>query len=238
MGQRSPNEVGTRLPRAYDERSIILHLKSQSDGFLCTRNCYGRGGEFSVSPFFCENDGFLQFAGNNELVGDEKKPGHFVSELEGPAEAGERLCRFIDEHHLLDPESGPRRPLVVLAFDEADTLTDNPPNNDWNLFFELRSILRQITELPIFSLFLSTAGRYEKITPVIRYNPSARARDPDNRPLDPISEISFDDIAYPASKGTITIHNTVSIDWISHLGRPLYVHPSYPSRELLSYHLE
>ena len=65
-------------------------------------------------PFFCENDGYLQFAGNNELVGDEKKPGHFVSELEGPAEAGERLCRFIDEHHLLDPESGPRRPLVVL----------------------------------------------------------------------------------------------------------------------------
>jgi hypothetical protein len=249
MGRRSPKEVGIRVPRAYGQRSIIPHFKSQSEGFLCTRNCYGQAlaGEFPVLPIFCENDGFLQFVQNNKPVGDGKETGHgrYISEHEGltVTEAGKALCRFIDKHHLLDPKKGPRRPLVVLAFDEADALTDNPPNNDWNLFSELRCVLQQISDLPIFSLFLSTAGHFDKFSPVIRYDPSAGsasawAREPDNRPLDPISEISFDDIAYPASKGTITIHKVVAIDWISHLGRPLYVHPSYPSRELLSYHLE
>jgi hypothetical protein len=164
----------------------------------------------------------------SEQVDDEKEPEHGRYVLEGKGSQGAyRLCRFIDEHRFLDPENGPRRPLVVLAFDEADALTDNPPNQDWNLFSELRRVLRQTNELPIFSLFLSTAGRFDKLSPVIRSDPSARAREPDNRPLDPISEISFDDIAYPALKGTITINKVVAIDWISHLGRPLYVHPSY-----------
>jgi len=175
----------------------------------------------------------------SERVKDEKEREHgrYVLEDEGLQEAGEALCRFVDEHRFLDRKNGPRWPLVVLAFDEADALTDNPPNQDedWNLFSELRRFLRQINELPIFSLFLSTAGRFDKFSPVIRYDSSAWTREPDNHPLDPISEISFDDIAYPALKGTITIQDAVSIDWMSHLGRPLYVHPSYPFRELLSY---
>jgi hypothetical protein len=135
--------------------------------------------------------------------------------------------------------NGPRRPLVVLAFDEADTLTDNPPGQStWNLFSELRRVLRQIQHLQIFSLFLSTAGRFDKLSPDVHSDPSARARELEFRPLDPISEVSFDDIAYPALKDTVTIGRVVEDDWISHLGRPLYVHPSYPFRELLSYHLE
>jgi hypothetical protein len=176
-----------------------------------------------------------------EKVDDEKEPHHdrYVSGGKGLQEAGEMLCRFIDEHRVLDSEKGPRQPLVVLAFDEADTLTDNPPEQvHWNLFSELRRVLREIQDLQIFSLFLSTAGRFDQFSPVIRFDPSAQAREPDNRPLDPISEISFDDIAYPALKNTITMDNVVNIDWISHLGRPLYVHPSYLFRELLSYQLE
>jgi hypothetical protein len=161
-----------------------------------------------------------------------------VNFLSFPRDAGESLCRFIDEHSFLDVENGPRQPLVILSFDEADTLTDNPPEKEWNLFSELRRVLRQIDQFQIFSLFLSTAGRFDKFSPVIRADPSARAKEPDNRPLDPISEISFDDVAYPALTGTVTIDKAVTIDWISHLGRPLYVQPSYPFRELLSYHLE
>jgi hypothetical protein len=172
-----------------------------------------------------------------ELAHDEKEPvhGRYTSGGVGLREAGEKLCLFIDEHHLSDSKRGPRRPLVVLAFDEADTLTDNPPNEtDWNLFSELRRVLRQIQHLQIFSLFLSTAGRFDKLSPDIYLDPSARAREPEYRPLDPISEISFDDIAYSALKDTVTIDRVIEIDWISHLGRPLYVHPSYPFRELLS----
>jgi hypothetical protein len=177
---------------------------------------------------------------------DEKEPERenrrYVSEGKGLQEAGEDLCRFIDEHRLSDSKKGPRRPLVILAFDEADTLTDNPPDKkNWNLFSELRRVLRQIQHLQIFSLFLSTAGRFDKFSPDVHSDPSARAREPefrDFRPLDPISEISFDDIAYPAPKDTVTINKVVGIKWMSHLGRPLYVHPSYLFRELPSYRLE
>ena len=178
--------------------------------------------------------------GSNEQKYDEKEPEHgwFTWKGEGLKEAGERLCHFIDEHRVLDLEEGPRRPLIVLAFDEADTLTDNPPKQELrNLFSELRRVLRQIEHLAIFSLFLSTAGRFDKFPPVIHSDPF-RAREPDNCPLDLITEISFDDLAYPALKSTITLDSVVEIGWISHLGRPLYVHPSYPFRELLSYQLE
>ena len=127
---------------------------------------------------------------------DEKDPDpehrRYVPGGKGLQEAGEDLCRFIDEHRLTDSTKGPRRPLVVLAFDEADTLTDNPPDQDtWNLFSELRRVLRQIQH-------------------------------------NPISEISFDDIACSALKDTVTIDKLVGIQWISHLGRPLYVHPGHP----------
>ena len=155
--------------------------------------------------------------------GNEPEHGRFTSEEGmGPRDAGERLCWFIDPRKVLRPATGPRRPLVVLVFDEAHILTDNPQHQtNWNLFSELRRILRQINDLPIFSVFLSTARRFEKFSPEIRSDFSVRARDPDNRPLSPITEISFDDIAYPALKDTVTMKRVVDIDWISHLGRPL-----------------
>ena len=152
----------------------------------------------------------------------ERKYGRYISEELGPEDAGKNLCSFIDEHNLLKSDNGPRRPLVVLAFDEAHILTDEPSaQDDWNLFSELRRILRQINDLAIFSVFLSTAGRFDKFSPDIHWDPSARARDPEHRPLSPITEISFDDIAYPALKDTVTMNRVVEIDWISHLGRPL-----------------
>ena len=175
----------------------------------------------------------------SDFRNDDKESRYMSKDGGGVLEAATSLCDFIDEHKLLDSARGPRQPLVVLAFDEAHILTDNPPGQtEWNLYSELRRILRQIDDLPIFSLFVSTAGRFDKFSPVIHCDPSARAGEPDNRPLDPISEISFDDIAYPALEGTVTIDNVVEIGRLSHFGRPLYVHPSYPFRELLSYRLE
>jgi hypothetical protein len=78
-----------------------------------------------------------QFVERCHQVDDEKEPDHgqYVWKGKGLQEVGEMLCRFIDEHRVLDSDKGPRRPLVVLAFDEADTLTDNPPEQEhWNLF--------------------------------------------------------------------------------------------------------
>ncbi|KAH9959793.1 hypothetical protein BC827DRAFT_1376981 [Russula dissimulans] len=163
-----------------------------------------------------------QFVKTSERVGDPEH-GRYTSACEGLHEAGKRLCRFIDEHKVLESDKGPRRPLVVLAFDEAHSLTDNPSYpKGWNVFTELRRILRQIKDLPIFSVFLSTAGRFDKLPPEIHSEPSGRAREPDNHPLSSISEISFDDIAYPALRDTVTIDRVVDIDWICHLGRPLF----------------
>ncbi len=197
---------------------------------------------FLSFPAFCENDGFLEFMKSSEVDGTkENKPtihGQYISGGQSLDEAGEKLCRFIDKHSVLESNDGPRRPLVVLAFDEAHVLTDNPPGQPgWNYFLELRRILRQFHRHPIFSLFLSTAGRFNQLSPEIRSDPSARAREPDNPPLDTITEISFDDLAYPTFKDSVSLMRVIQTDWICHLGRPLYVHPSYPFGEQLMNHL-
>jgi hypothetical protein len=152
---------------------------------------------------------------------------NFSEDREGVEQAGEKLCRFMDPYHLLDSAAGPRRPLVIFAFDEAHVLTDHLLGDSWDLFLELRRILRQIHNLPIFWLLLSTAGRFNPPTPEIHSNPSSRVRDASNPPLNPISEISFDDLAFCALKNTVLLDRVVQMDWISHLGRPLYVQSSY-----------
>ena len=128
------------------------------------------------------------------------------------------LCRFVDPRGLLDSAKGPRQPLVIFAFDNAHVLTDTPITDSWNLFSELHHILRRIYKLPIFSLFTSKGGKS---------NLSSA-----------ISEISFDDLAYSALENTVTLDRVVQIDWMSHLGRPLCVHPGYLFRKQLTSYLD
>jgi hypothetical protein len=166
-------------------------------------------------------------------------PGQFVSkDREGLGGAGEKLSMFVDPCKMLDRVKGSRRPLVIFAFDEAHILTDNPPKKDWNLFSELRRILRQISDDAIFSVFLSTAGRFHLFLPEIRSDHSDRIRDASERPLDPITEISFDDLAFPAPADAVFLDRVVQMEWISHLGRPLYVHFGLPCSEQLTSYLE
>jgi hypothetical protein len=105
------------------------------------------------------------------------------------------------------------------------------------LFSELRRVLREIIDHPIFSLFLSTAGRFHLFSPEIRSNHSNRITNHELTPLHPISEICFDEIAYPAKEYTVSLDRVVKTDWISHLGRPLYVHFTYSFPEQLTYYL-
>ena len=164
-----------------------------------------------------------------EGASDQTSP-HFIFQGKGVKEAGERLCRFIDPQRVLDLPTGPRRPLVVISFDESHILTDNPRAEPWTLFSELRCVLRGIVEPPIFSLFLSTAERFHRFTPEKRLDPSSRIANSIHSVLHPISEISFDDIAFPALENTVSLDRVVEMDWISHLGRPLYVHLRYCRR--------
>ena len=151
----------------------------------------------------------------------------------GVQEAGEELCRFLDPKGLLNTKKGPRRPLVILAFDESHILTDNPKSAGWTLFSELRRTLRGIVDQAIFSLFLSTAGRFQLFSPRIQADSSGRVTNSSLHPIDPITEISFDDLAFKAKENTVSLDRVVETDWISHLGRPLYDHFSYFFHEQL-----
>ena len=137
---------------------------------------------------------------------------------------GGNLCKFIDPQGVLDSDNGSRWPLVILAFDESHILTDNPKDQSWTLFSELRRTLREIVDLPIFSLFLSTAGSFHLFSPEIKSDHSSRVTNAVLLPLDPVSEISFDDIAFAAQEDTVSLDRVVQTDWMSHLGRPLCVH--------------
>ena len=145
----------------------------------------------------------------------------YVVDGKGLVEAGYRLCKFIDPYSVLDSIEGPRRPLVIISFDESHILTDNPKGTEWTLFSELRRVFREIDGLPIFSLLLSTAGRLNRISPEQPPDPSTRIVNFEHLFLPPICEISFDDIAYPAIEHTVSLRQVAEMDWMCHLGRPL-----------------
>ena len=158
--------------------------------------------------------------------GDNQKSGpvlpRYVADGKGVEEAGHRLCQFIDPFNVLDSIEGPRRPLVIISFDESHILTDNPRGTVWTLFSELCRIFRAIVNYPIFSLFLSTAGRFSRFSPEQRLDPSTRIANSELYFLHPICEISFDDIAFPANENAVSLRRVVEMDWMCHLGRPLY----------------
>ena len=183
-------------------------------------------------PLFGEDDSLPKFLEGTKQKQNTNGPDEFhpyvSKEGDGIVTAGRLLSRFIDPGNLLDRDRDmPRRPLVILAFDEAHILTDNPPISNrttrWTLFSELRRILQQTSEDPIFSLFLSTAGRFNLFSPEISSDPSRRIQNFSLSTLDPITEISFDDLAYDAPEYTVMLKEVVEMDWMCHLGRPLYV---------------
>jgi hypothetical protein len=203
-----------------------------------------------VSPHFGEDDSFPKFMEVCEQMDDPKDPKqprefwpYVFKDGDGIERAGELLAKFVDPRGLLDRDKDlPRRPLVILAFDEAHILTDNPPITNratkWNLFSELRRILRQTSDHAIFSLFLSTAGRFNLFSPEISSDPSSRIQHSNLSTLDPITEISFDDLAYDAPENKIKLEDVVGMNWMCHLGRPLYALFGYHFNEQLTSHVE
>jgi hypothetical protein len=205
---------------------------------------------FREFPLFGEDDSFPKFMEGSQQKEDTEGPEQleefypYVSEAgDGIVNAGKLLAQFIDPGNLLDRDKElPRRPLVILAFDEAHILTDNPPISNratkWNLFSELRRILRQTSDYAIFSLFLSTAGRFNLFSPEISSDPSRRIQDSSLSTLDPITEISFDDLSYDAPEYEVMLEQVVEMNWMCHLGRPLYALFGYHFRGQLTSHLD
>ncbi|KAI0261148.1 hypothetical protein BC834DRAFT_490945 [Gloeopeniophorella convolvens] len=141
-------------------------------------------------------------------------------------QAGNRLNEFIYPTKVLGRQStdrtAPRRPILILAFDESHGLTESAMDDEWSVFSELRRALRQAAHVPIFSLFLATGGKFRRFSPELSLDPSNRISGQEFSVLPPITETGFDVLAYVAYEGVITLSRVTDLDWMCHLGRPLF----------------
>jgi len=152
----------------------------------------------------------------------------------GVLQAGEQLKDFIqmgkddsDEKATslknADSKMKTRRPLVILAFDKAHILTELMPNRSWSIYSELCRCLSHLISLPIFTLFLSTAGKFRHFYPGREWEISTRVAQGLKLVLPPITETGFDQFALPVQPGQTTLYHVTQDEWIYRLGRPLYV---------------
>ncbi|KIL68319.1 hypothetical protein M378DRAFT_158863 [Amanita muscaria Koide BX008] len=116
-------------------------------------------------------------------------------------------------------------PLVILAFDEAHVLLVEKHQSDigyFSKFSELRRALRALKELPIFSVFLSTSGKIQNITPRAEDDGSGRVQKSKLVLLPPFIELGFDQMVGQISDGALTIETVSNIKFMVRFGRPLF----------------
>ena len=117
-------------------------------------------------------------------------------------------------------------PLVILAFDEAHTLTDREGDREvaWSNFSELRHVLRALHRFPLFSLFLSTTGKISQFTSAKDEDVSRRVIRGQLALIQPFTDLGFDTLAKPVSlEEDWDLENVTTDSHIAHLGRPLYI---------------
>jgi hypothetical protein len=123
-----------------------------------------------------------------------------------------------DLSNFISPQKGSnklRRPIVILAFDEAHELASDPDSFSVPVLSQLRHILRELHELPIFTLFISTSASKFYHSP----NPD------DIKDLPLIIGSSFDALAYSAEEDVTTLDEVAQDKWMCHLGWPLFASP-------------
>ena len=143
---------------------------------------------------------------------------------QGVLQAGKNLKNFIDKNNVLcSNKDGMKRPLLILALDEAHNLTEFVGRREWSIYSELRRCLCQLLGLPFFTLFLSTGGKFRLFSPEKEWDPSSRVVRGAKRVLPPITETGFDHFAETAIEGQTTLDQVVEDKWVYSLGRPLCV---------------
>ena len=142
----------------------------------------------------------------------------------GVLEVGTRLKNFIDEHDDICSEvKGTEQPLVILAFDEVHILTESLVDQGWTIYSELRHCLCQLVDLPIFTLFLLTVGKFRLFSLNRSDDLSSRVVHGHKRVLPPITETRFDQFALTATEDQTTLDQVIEDQWICSFGCPLYV---------------
>ncbi|KIL63636.1 hypothetical protein M378DRAFT_662372 [Amanita muscaria Koide BX008] len=146
---------------------------------------------------------------------------------------GEQLRRTaLDLLKFLNPELEAAHiktlpPLVVLAFDEVHVLSVEKHQFDtgyFSKFSELRRALRSLNELPIFSVFLSTSGKIQNITPRPELDGAGWVQKTNLVLLPPFTELGFDQMVGQISDDgdDLTIEKVSTIKSMVHFGRPLF----------------
>jgi hypothetical protein len=115
--------------------------------------------------------------------------------------------------HMLEEES----PQVVLAIDEAHVLSDPSPVAGGppapTRFSQFQRALRTLRHLPIFTVFLSTAGKIQDFTPPPNKDPSNRIDGTQLHAPSPFTELGFDQML-----GSFKDISRYSIDDVSKVG--------------------
>jgi len=114
-------------------------------------------------------------------------------------------------------------PLVILAFDEAHTLTNREEthNATWSNFSVLRHVLRALCHFPLFTLFLSTTGKISRFTPPVQ-DTSKRIAEHDLNLIKPFTDLGLDTLAEQVDVGGGWNLEQVTDDaHIVNMGRPL-----------------
>ena len=116
--------------------------------------------------------------------------------------------------------------LVCLAFDEAhtmsDVIVDADTNIEWSKFTSFRRAFWALRSLPIWSIFLSTTGKFDQFASAPHSDMSSRIVMGILVSVMPFSALGFDHLAEKfRDDGSMTLETVTSLKHRVSLGRPL-----------------
>jgi hypothetical protein len=126
--------------------------------------------------------------------------------------------------NFLEPKSATRSVKLLLAFDEAHVLHQREKEEGeqkWTSFSELRRALRQVRDLDMFSVFLSTVGKVELLAPPVALDNSGRVQKSELKVHRPFTALGLDQLAVRVQEGQIMLDDVVERAFMVNLGRPL-----------------
>ena len=109
---------------------------------------------------------------------------------------------------------------AFIMFDEAHTLADSYDENRESRFVVLRRILNALSQIPLYTFFLSTTGKVTQFGQPCGDDKSSRINDGDLVSPRPYVFVGFDQLAHKFRQGQ-SLKDVTSWCFISHLGRPL-----------------
>ena len=119
---------------------------------------------------------------------------------------------------------------AFIVFDEAHTLADSYDEAKESRFVVLRRILSALSTVPLFSFFLSTAGKVTQFGQPCGQDESSRINVGELVSPHPFVSVGFDQLSHCHKfREGQTIQEVTSLRFTSHLGRPLYVASCYVS---------